>query len=220
MEQFLLQNRSSVLFIAGITALAVISAIGVQFVAPKLALAQDDVTEDVVVTATVEGYLAMTVTPTTTSLTPALVQSDGTENIGTSDTLNIDVSTNVASGYSLTIHGLNGGLDSAGATHTISTVTSTTTATTLVAGTEGYGTQVSTVDSGTVETPYDSTSGASENVGPIFAGSGNAELVLSTASAGDNHSSTMLIKAAANKTSTPPATDYTDTATLTATVSL
>lgn len=164
-------------------------------------------TETITVSATVQSYVSLSVTPTTTTITPDLVTSAGATNIGESDYISITGGTNGASGYSLDITSANAGLDY-GATDTIDSIGAGST--TLSAGTDGYGAQGVTADGDvTIAAIYDYASSTD-----IVGAASSTDLDFADTSAPTSGDITWLIlKAAAVATKT--AGTYTDTITLT-----
>ncbi len=160
-------------------------------------------TETVTVTATVVESLSISVSPTTTALSPDLVDISGGTFIGSSTDIQIIVSTNNGGGYNLTIEGANNGL--ATSTYLIASVTATGT---IVAGADGYGANATSVQA-TVDEDYDYW--GTDVVGQIA----TSTALSSYGSPVTNSTTTIKIEAAAD--SAQEAGVYEDTITLTAT---
>lgn len=166
--------------------------------------------EDVVVTATIESWLDFSVSPTSTAIAPALVGVDGSVAIGSTGDIDLQVGTNNPLGWNVTIRGTNAGLYSTTSDHTITTVSSTST---LVAGTDGYGANAtSTLGGATIDGLYNYY--GSNTVGEIATTSAST-LVDKSSANGMGSVANMQVRAAATST-TPAANDYSDTITLTA----
>ena len=160
-------------------------------------------TETVIVTATVVESLSISVSPTTTALSPDLVDIGGGTSIGSSTDIEIVVSTNNGGGYNLTIEGANNGL--ATSTFLIASVSATGT---IVAGTDGYGANATSVQA-TVDPDYDYW--GTDDVGQIA----TSTALSSYGNPVTNSTTTMKIEAAAS--AAKEAGTYEDTITLTAT---
>lgn len=169
--------------------------------------AQED--EDITVSAVVEAWIDFQVSTTTLAITPALVQADGTINIGETPDLNISVGTNSPNGWLVQIRGANNGLYSSTSAHTIPSVTTTST---MATGTEAYGANATnTTTTVAIGSYYDYY--GTDTVGEIRGtdrdlASKNTPNPLSSAA-------NMKVKATAAIT-TPPGSDYEDEVTLTA----
>jgi hypothetical protein len=100
-------------------------------------------TETIEVSATVQSWVSLAVTPTSTTLTPDLVTTTGGTNIGESDYIQITTGTNGSSGYTLDIKSLNAGLCHSGGCGSGKLDSASTT---LSAGTSGYGGQATSTD--------------------------------------------------------------------------
>jgi len=208
MEVALLKFRK--IFLIAIFSMAILGllAIGtIKVFLPEKAMAQATSTT-VGVTATVEEWLTFSVSPTTVTLSPALVDAAGTPHIGSSPDIALTLGTNSSDGWSIRIKGANGGLRSPTANYTISTVPGTST---LSAGIDGYGANATSSLSGvTIGAKYNYW--GTDTVGEITTtdntlaqkGSPNTEQQVAL----------MKIKAAANVMT--PSGNYSDTITLTA----
>lgn len=160
-------------------------------------------TETVIVTATVQESLSISVSPTSTALSPDLVDLGGSTYIGSSADISIVVSTNNSGGYNLTIEGANNGL--ATSSYLIASVTATGT---IAAGTDGYGANATSVQA-TITANYDYW--GTNIVGQIATSSA----LSSYSSPVTNSTTTIKVEAAAD--SLQEAGTYEDTITLTAT---
>ncbi|MBD3208324.1 MAG: hypothetical protein GF370_02645 [Candidatus Nealsonbacteria bacterium] len=100
-------------------------------------------TDTVSVQTTIQEWISFSVAPTSTSLTPDLVDASGGTHIGSSTDITLTAGTNSANGYSIDAKDQNAGLCHSGGcgTHNISSGT-----TTLSAGTDGYGAQATSTD--------------------------------------------------------------------------
>ena len=99
-------------------------------------------TQTVTVTATVQPWLYFSVSPTSITLAPDLIDITGNVHIGSSTSnVSMTVGTNSSGGWTVGVKGLNGGL--ASSTNLIATVPTSAT-TTITAGADGYGANVST----------------------------------------------------------------------------
>lgn len=168
-------------------------------------------TQTVTVTATVQPWLYFSVTPTSLTLAPDLVDIAGSVHIGSSTSnVSMTVGTNSSGGWSVGIKGLNGGL--ASGTSLIPTVPVSAT-TTLSAGTSGYGANAASSTAG-VEVGAGYAGWNSAAVGAIS--SSTSQTILSKTTA--NASTTVgQMKVYAAASSTAPSGSYTDTITLTLT---
>jgi len=168
-------------------------------------------TETVTVYATVEAWVSLAVSPTTTTMSPALVSTTGGVSIGESDYIQITCGTNGTSGYSLDIKSANEALCHSGGCGTASISSASTT---LVAGTDGYGAQATSTD-GDVTIDSDFNLATSSNA--VYGlESGDADLA-DTGGPTSGDISWLTLKAAA--TSTKQSGTYDDTITLTLTAS-
>ena len=208
MEASLLKLRKLFLPIVGGIILGLIGIGTIKIFAPEDVRA--DATSTVGVTATVESWLTFSVSPTSVSLSPALVDSTGTPHIGSSTVITLTLGTNNTGGWSISIQGANNGLYSTNASYLISTVSGTST---LSAGTDGYGANATATYAGVSIGNYYDYYG-SDTVGEI-ASSTSHTLASKNSPNSQEDVVDMKIKAAAQVT-TPSATDYSDTITLTA----
>ena len=171
-------------------------------------------TGTVAVTAIVEAWLDFSATPTAVVLSPPLVQSDGTLNIGSSPPIDLILGTNAPNGWGITIRGANAGLYSTTTAHLIPTVVGTST---LATGTEAYGANATSTLSGvTIGSYYDYY--GTNTVGEI-ASSTSYNLASKSTANSTQPVAKMQVKATASDV-TPPAGNYSDTITLTATANL
>ena len=216
-EEFVEKYRREIL--KTLLCLAIIGILGLiiggsfRFLSPPLPV-QADVTTTIGVTAVVEAWLDFVATPTSVTLQPALVLADGTLNVGSSTAIDLQVGTNSIEGWNVKIRGENAGLFSPTATHTISTVSGTST---IATGTEAYGANATSTLSGVSIGSYYDYYGT-DTVGEIASSTDH------TLAQKDSPNSTqsvvnMKIKATAAAT-TPPANNYGDTITLTASTGL
>jgi len=218
MEEFLLKNRKVIL--AGLTCLIASVLVFVSIIGggydylTQRAEAQTTTSTDITVTAIVEAWLSFEVSTTTLDITPPLVTADGTFNIGSTIDIGLSLGTNAENGWDIDIRGLRDGLYSTTTDHTIDSVSGT--GVLVDTGVEGYGANAtSTMTGATIGALYNSY--GTDTVGEIIttdrqlatkATPNLAELVAN-----------MQVKAAAAN-DTPPAFDYSDTITLTATANL
>lgn len=168
-----------------------------------------DVSNSIVVTATVQPYLTFTSSATSTTLTPDMVDNSGIAHVASSTNVTLTVGTSAASGFSITENDSSHGL----ATGT-SAIYSNGATSTITAGINGFGIQA---------TSTSVTSVASQFAWP-FTGTtvGNAsstavQTIASNNASGINKIVTIRFLAAA--TTSMPAGSYQDTITLTATPS-
>jgi hypothetical protein len=160
-------------------------------------------TATVSVSATVQEWLSISVSPTSATLTPDMVDTSGNTYIASSSDITITTGTNHGTGYNLQINeNDNNGL--ASGSYYIDNPTATTTVT---AGTDAYGAQAtSTVTTIAANYNYWGT-----NVVGDF--ELTAQNLATKSSPGSGETTTMKLKAACD--STQPAGTYTDTITLT-----
>lgn len=169
-------------------------------------------TQTVSVTATVQSWLLFSVSPTSTALSPDLVNTSGGTAIGSSTNITLMGGTNDAGGWSITIRGANGGLATSTFDLIESVATGTSASTTLTAGTDGYGANATTVLSGaSIGAPYNNWGTA--KVGAIA--STTSQTLVNGPVTASTTLATMKIYAAAN--ADQPAGTYGDTVTLTIT---
>lgn len=164
-------------------------------------------TATVGVTATVQAWLAIEVSPTSVTLSPDLVDAAGDAHIGSStQNVGISVGTNNSSGWSVTIEGLNNGL--ASSTNLIASVTGSST---LAAGTDGYGANATNSITGVTIADYYKYWGTTD-VGQIATSTN-----LASKTNPQSLQQVALMKVYAAATSTKPSGSYQDTITLTVT---
>ncbi|KPJ57410.1 hypothetical protein AMJ49_00515, partial [Parcubacteria bacterium DG_74_2] len=123
--------------------------------------------QDITVQAFVSAWLSFTVSPTTTPLSPDLVDTGGGLHYGSSTDITLSVGTNAAQGWNITIEGKYGGLCHSSATGTACATTTdnliasvdtggTTALDVTPPGSDGYGANATPTASGvTVGTYYD-----------------------------------------------------------------
>lgn len=207
MEEFILKNRKKIL-----TGLGLIAVFGLAVVFPVIrgsepASAQVQRTVDV--TAIVQEWIAFTVSESSTTLAPDLVDTGGNAEVGSSSAIRLNVGTNTTTGWTMAVVGTGEGLVSGA--NTIKSVEPTST---IAAGTEGYGLNathtLAGVDMNTTTYAFWDTT----DVGRVNSTSTN----LATKSSANSTQEVIRIRfyAAANADNTPPGT-YTGTTTLTAT---
>ena len=160
---------------------------------------------DVVVTATVQEWISITASVTSTTLSPDLVSTAGVAAIASSTSITITAKSNSDDGYQVTIEGDNNGLS---ATTTIASVDASTT-TLISAGTDGYGANATSTES-TIGTYYDNW--GSHTLGAIRTGAQVLASSTSTSDA-DGHVTSLKIEAACDTQQEQGS--YTDTVTLT-----
>lgn len=212
-EEFLLSKRKiiiSLFLVLGILLLMFLFFGRTIFFLETQVKAQTSTSSDVTVTAIVQPWLDFEISSTTMAMSPALVQADGTINIGSTGNLGLSLGTNNVVGWQVRIQGANGGLYSPTATYTIPSVSATST---LATGTEAYGANAtSTMSGANIGSYYDYY--GTDTVGKIA--STTDELLVSKSTANAKVSvANLQIKATASAL-TPPANDYSDTVTLTA----
>lgn len=207
LERILLKFRKVILSLLSL--FLVISLVGGVFIFKAKAQSQG---RDIGVTATVEAWLTFTVSTTTVSLTPPLVQSDGSLNIGTSPDIILNIGTNAYGGWQVRIKGANGGLKRTNPDYTIPTVNATGT---VATGTEAYGANADDLVSGVTIGEYYDYYGTN-TVGQIS--TQDSSLASKTSPNSPTDVVKMMIKASARDT-TPPG-NYSDTITLTALATL
>jgi hypothetical protein len=165
-------------------------------------------TSSVQITANVQAWLSFAVSPTSTTLTPDLVNTAGAVFIGSSSAdVVLTLGTNATGGYSVSMKGTNGGLKS-GTSYLIST-TGTSSSSTISAGTNNYGAQGSSTGA-TVNPIYNYWNGL--YVGSIASSTSN----VFTSYTGQTASQVTWLNVVAAAASTQPAGSYTDTIILTA----
>lgn len=162
-------------------------------------------TETIAVTATVSEWISFSVSPTTTSLSPNLVDTSGNTAVASSSNITLVCGTNDDSGFNIQIReDNNDGLISGANSINLASATGT-----LVAGTDGYGVNATTTSSNTsIATNYNYWS--TTTVGQIT----NTAQNLSTCS-DQIASSTTTMKIYAACDSLQPSGSYTDTITVT-----
>ncbi len=104
-----------------------------------------ELSQDIAIAAIVQIWLDFRISTTTLELLPPLVAADGTLNVGSSTEVILSLGTNNSRGWDMVIKSLNNGLHSLAANYTIS---SSAQVSNLVAGTEGYGANATSVFSG------------------------------------------------------------------------
>jgi hypothetical protein len=110
--------------------------------------------ESVEVTATVEETLTFTVSPTSTALTPSLVDNTGNTHVGSSTNIVLVVTTNRNS-YSITASGTYGGLYNATASDTLIETVTGNELLTEADDDDDYGLNATSTSSGEIEINYD-----------------------------------------------------------------
>ena len=187
-----IKEQKETIFIVGIGLIFLTAAIVGMYTMVALPSSVSAATETITVGATISEWLSFSVSTNTATISPALVDSGGTEAIGTSNTITLTAGTNDAAGYTITIMSQsNAGLcHSAGCgTHNINSGTST-----LAAGTDGYGAQATSTDADvTVDTAFDKTG---NDVGGITTG---GKKLADTSGGSDGDDTDLLFKAAASK---------------------
>lgn len=164
-------------------------------------------TAEVGVTATVQAWLSITVSPVSVTLSPDLVDTAGGTHIGSStQNVGISVGTNNSGGWSVTIKGLNNGL--ASSTNLIASVTGSST---IAAGVDGYGANATNSISNVTIADYFKYWGTT-NVGQIATSTN-----LASRNTYQSLQQIALMKVYAAATSTKPSGSYQDTITLTVT---
>lgn len=211
-EEFVLKFRKEI--IAAIIFFGVVLIINLFGGETFQKVSAQEATTTIGVTAVVEAWLDFSVSPTSTTLQPPLVQADGTLNVGSSTDITLTLGTNAANGWGVTIKGDKGGLYSTARSHLIPSVTGTST---LATGTEAYGANATSTLSGVMIGDYYNYYDTN-TVGEIVTSTSN-----NLASRGSPNTTqsvvNMKVKATASAT-TPPGNDYSDTIYLTATVNL
>lgn len=172
-------------------------------------------TQTVYVTATVQEWLSFTVSPTSTALSPDLVNSAGVTAIGSSTNITLTLGSNASSGWSITIRGANAGL-ATGTFDLIESVATGATASTTLTATygDGYGANATTVLSdASIGAPY--SHWGSAWVGAIASSTSQVLVSKGTPNSTSTDAATMKIYATCDNLQ--PAGTYADTVTLTAT---
>jgi len=176
------------------------------------------------VTAVVSAWLSFSVSPTTTPLSPNLVDTGGGLHYGSSTNVTLNVGTNAANGWNVTIQGKYGGICHSTATGTAcatttdnliaSVATGTPTALDITPpGSDGYGANATPTASGvTVDTYYDDW--GTQTVGAIA--SSTSQLLASKGNANASQD-VALLKIFATSQQAQKSGTYYDTVTLTAT---
>ena len=206
------QNKDIILAIVVGLVLTITGIYGMYIsLSPSSIQTVEAVATSVEVTAVVQEWMTITSDTTSTTLSPDLVSTAGALSIGASGAIALTAKTNSADGYTITITGLNDGLDY-GATSTINSVNDAAT-TTIVAGTtEGYGANATSTES-SVGTYYDNY--GTHALGSIRTG-GQTLSSGAGATDADGHVTTMKIEAAVDS-NLQESGSYTDTVTLTIT---
>lgn len=168
--------------------------------------------QTIVVTATVQAWMYFAVSSSAATLTPALVNSSGVTNIGSSSAITMDLGTNATGGWSMTITGTNNGL--ASTTAALGTIATVDTSSSISAGSDGYGAQATSTKV-IVAALYNSWLSPTNIVGAV---STTANTLMSTTSAMASSTVGSIRFAATSGQDQAPGT-YTDTVTLTATTS-
>ncbi len=167
-----------------------------------------ELSEDIAIAAIVDMWFYFEILPVLADLEPALVEADGSLNIGTTPDIVLRVGTNNNNGWEIKIRGRNNGLRSSATDHTINSVSNFSL---LTAGTDGYGMNATgTLEGVLVEEIYDHY--GTDTVGELI---DNYNLLASRNSL--NMTSDVLriqIKAAAS-IMTPVGEDYLDIITIT-----
>jgi hypothetical protein len=203
-----IKKHKDLAFIVGIGLFLTIAGILVMSGMIALPSSVSAATETVVVTATVAEYLTFTVSPTSTTLSPNLIDSAGALHIAsTTPDIIMGVTTN-AGGFSITLQGANAGLATTTAADPLIETVSVTS--TVATGTDAYGANA-TSSTATIGANYDYW--GTDTVGEI-ASSSAATLSTDTSTPG-SATTTMEIKAACDVAQ--EAATYTDTITLTVT---
>ena len=164
--------------------------------------AQEEDTEAIDVTATVQAWLNINIQDTALELDQPLIEADGTTNVGTASA-GIELGTSNP-GWALQVESSNAGLLQEGeGTHQIDTVSSAPTL--LEGGVDGYGVSIDPqIEGATAEEGYGFEG---DNVGPVQSAS-STQILTSTEANETQSVGTLYIKAAANDTT--PAGDYQD----------
>jgi len=188
-----IKEQKETILIIGIGLVLLIAAMVGMYTMVALPSSVSAATETITVGATISEWLSFSVSTNTATIVPALVDSGGTEAIGTSNTITLTAGTNDDAGYTITIMSQsNAGLCHSGGcgTHNINSGTST-----LATSTDGYGAQATSTDGDvTVDTAFDKTG---NDVGGITTG---GKTLAYTASESDDDDTDLLFKAAASKT--------------------
>lgn len=183
-----------------------------------------DATGTVEVTATVQPWITFSLTPTSTTLSPELVDSGGSLHVGSSTSITLGLGTNAVSGWQITIQGKYGGLCHSTATGTscgtttenlITTValSGSTTLSTTLPGSDGYGANATTATTGASIYSYYSDWGT-DKVGAIASSSSQ---VLANKGTPNASTTVAYLKIKATSDQAQKSGNYYDTVTLTAT---
>lgn len=191
--------------------LIIVAMIGFQqkLRAPTPAYAAE-ATDTVIVFATVEPYISITVSPSQATMTPALIDSAGTTAVGSTSDITAQVSTNDEAGFVLSIQGANSGLLHTDTVTLIASVVSTSTLTDANDD-DGYGVNATSTDTRLdIGSYYDF-------YGTLEVGGVTTSAVLSSTSSGPITDATTTMRAYAECESSQKSGVYSDTISLTAT---
>lgn len=208
-----IKKHKDIVLIAGVGLfMAIAGMIGMYNMSPSYVnTVEAATTADIEVTATVQEWISITASATSTSLTPDLIDTSGNTAIASSTSLTFTAKSNSADGYTVTLTGANNELTGS-VSGAIASVNDAAT-TTIAAGTDGYG-LVATSTESTVDAYYN-------NWGTHILGSirtGGQSLVDQTGPTdADGHVTTFKIEAACD--AQQESGSYTDTVTLTITAS-
>lgn len=177
---------------------------------PNTVSAATTVQQSVGVTATVNEWLTFTVSPSSVTLTPDLVDAAGGTHIASSSVVSLNLGTNSADGWSIDTTSTNGALKSG--TNTINSAAAGNTTTTSP-GTDAYGMNATSVASGVnIDSIYDHY--GTHTMGSIAQSSQELATSSSTFADGTN---VIDLKIEASCDALQPAGSYSDTIYLTAT---
>jgi len=206
MDKFVLKYRKS---IVGAMAISLVMVMSFGPILSNIS-AQETDDDDVDITATVQEWITFAIDDLDLELSPDLVESDGSTNIGVASA-DINIGTNSGSGWHLTVQGLNDGLLEDGiGDHLIDTVEGRAE---LTAGSDGYGVTIQDIFAQELTIPANYANDGN------FVGEVPSETPAEVANYDSPHAAadvaTFHVRAAAQ--STTPAGDYKDTITITAT---
>ena len=207
MAELIKKNQEIVILAIGLllTALGLLSFSGL--IVWPTAFATSTATKTIVVTAVVQESLTFSVSVTSTTLTPDLVDTAGNAAIGSSTNITLSLGTN-AGKWKIEVNGADTvGMVRLGGSETIVSVSGT-----IATGTNGYGLNATTSYAGVTIDPVYNYWGT-PTVGPAT----TTLRTLATKQTGNASATVATIKIYAAATSTQVAGNYRDTITLTAT---
>ncbi len=167
--------------------------------------------DTVIVYATVDSYISISVSPSEATMTPSLIDSAGTTAVGSTSDITVGVSTNDQNGFTVSVTGTNYGL-----LHTVdgTTLIASVNATSLLTDAnddDGYGINATSTDTRLdIDSYYDS-------YGTLTVGGVTTSATLSSTTSGPITDATTTVRAYAECESSQKSGAYSDTIILTAT---